>query len=266
MGAVRPKKYLGQHFLADENIARKIAGSLDAPENAAVLEIGPGMGMLTRFLLERFPLSLRVAEIDPESVAYLKTHYPMLEGRILEGDILEMKLEDLFPEEVHWIGNLPYNISSPIFFSLLDHHTRVPSLVAMVQKEVAERICANEGNKTFGILSVLLQAFFKTEYLFTVSEKVFIPPPKVKSAVIRLTRKEQLPSTDPELLKKIVKAAFNQRRKMLRNALSAFQGLLEEFPEYATQRAEQLSVEDYLKMAAFLSSGTSETSAEKQNR
>ncbi|HOI50347.1 MAG TPA: 16S rRNA (adenine(1518)-N(6)/adenine(1519)-N(6))-dimethyltransferase RsmA, partial [Prolixibacteraceae bacterium] len=183
MNFVKAKKNLGQHFLKDRNIARKIVDSLHAETVHSVLEVGPGMGVLTAFLLQRPGITLTVAEIDPESVVYLKEHFPELTPGILEADFLMLDLSVLFPGNVAVIGNFPYNISSQIFFKVLENRTRVPEVVGMVQKEVAERISAGPGSKTYGILSVLLQAFYHIEYLFTVGEKVFAPPPKVKSAV-----------------------------------------------------------------------------------
>ncbi|MFN8208731.1 MAG: 16S rRNA (adenine(1518)-N(6)/adenine(1519)-N(6))-dimethyltransferase RsmA [Bacteroidales bacterium] len=252
MGLVRPKKSLGQHFLSDANIARKIAGSLQPQGDCPILEIGPGMGMLTRYLLEMYQDRVWVVEIDPESVQYLEEHFEGLGKRIIREDFLKTEIGKYFNREFCWIGNLPYNISSPIFFRLLEHHTQVPQMVAMVQKEVAERIAAGHGSKTYGILSILLQAYFKVEYLFTVSENVFIPPPKVKSAVLRLTRLDNPPACEQTILISLVKTAFNQRRKMLRNALSGYANLLEAFPEVAEKRAEQLPVAEYLRMAQYL--------------
>ncbi|SHF95439.1 dimethyladenosine transferase [Mariniphaga anaerophila] len=249
MSVVRPKKKLGQHFLKDQNIAFKIVDSLGVAA-ANVLEVGPGMGVLTRYLLQRPELSVHVVEIDPESVEYLKTHFPGLEPRIYSLDFLKWDAAQL-PQHFSVIGNFPYNISSQIFFRIIEWRNRVPEVVCMVQKEVAERLSSPPGNKTYGILSVLLGAFYDTEYLFTVSEQVFIPPPKVKSAVIRLRRNstEELPCNE-ELFFKIVKAAFNKRRKMLRNSLSE-QGL--ELPEqFATKRPEQLSVADFIRLTKMV--------------
>ena len=186
MSVVRPKKNLGQHFLTDQNIARKIVDSL-GPEIPDVLEIGPGTGVLTQYLLQRNEINLHVIEIDRESVAYLKQHFPQL-NNIYEEDFLKAGIESRFSEKFNIIGNFPYNISSQIFFRILTVRNRVPEVVGMVQKEVAERIASKHGTKSYGILSVLLQAFYNIEYLFTVSELVFLPPPKVKSAVIRLKR------------------------------------------------------------------------------
>jgi 16S rRNA (adenine1518-N6/adenine1519-N6)-dimethyltransferase len=245
MNIVRPKKNLGQHFLRDQNIARKIVDSLEAfvPD---VVEIGPGMGILTRFLAERTDINLHLVEIDTESVNYLKTYYPDLAERLYSEDFLKWDAARL-PDSFCIIGNFPYNISSQIFFRILQLRNRVPEVVGMIQKEVAERIAAGPGNKTYGILSVLLQAWYETEYLFTVNEQVFVPPPKVKSAVIKLRRNslKTLPC-DEKLFFEIVKTAFNQRRKMLRNSLgNRSQNLPEQF---ATKRPEQLSVADFIEL------------------
>ncbi|MGL5891225.1 MAG: 16S rRNA (adenine(1518)-N(6)/adenine(1519)-N(6))-dimethyltransferase RsmA, partial [Bacteroidia bacterium] len=189
MNTIRAKKHLGQHFLRDENIARKIAESLRNNSGyTQVLEIGPGMGVLTKYLLQETAFETWVAEIDTESIAYLQEHYPQLAPRIIAGDFLRMKLDNYFKNQFAVIGNFPYNISSQILFKVLENRNLVPELVGMFQKEVAERVAEPPGSKTYGILSVLLQAWFNIEYLFTVHENVFSPPPKVKSAVIRLTR------------------------------------------------------------------------------
>lgn len=249
MSVVRPKKNLGQHFLTDQNIARKIVDSLGT-EIPDVLEIGPGTGVLTQYLLQRNEINLHVIEIDRESVAYLKQYFPQLIN-IYEEDFLKAGIENRFSEKFNIIGNFPYNISSQIFFRILAVRNRVPEVVGMVQKEVAERIASKHGNKSYGILSVLLQAFYNIEYLFTVSEHVFLPPPKVKSAVIRLKRNsvESLPC-DEKLFISVVKAAFNQRRKMLRNSL---RNICEEVPEkFAEKRPEQLSVSDFIEITQLI--------------
>ncbi len=245
MSFVKPKKSLGQHFLTDQNIARKIVDSLSStvPD---VLEIGPGMGVLTQYLLQRSELNIKAVEIDRDSVAYLKQHFPTLE--ILPEDFLKVDISKLFSKNFSIIGNFPYNISSQIFFRVLKFRNDIPEVVGMIQKEVAERIASSHGNKTYGILSVLLQAFYNIEYLFTVSESVFSPPPKVKSAVIRLNRnsRESLPC-DEDLFFKVVKAAFHLRRKMLRNSLHE---ICQHIPEkYSDKRPEQLSVEDFIELA-----------------
>jgi 16S rRNA (adenine1518-N6/adenine1519-N6)-dimethyltransferase len=250
---VKPKKHLGQHFLKDQNIAAKIVQLLSGDGSyASALEIGPGTGVLTQFLLNRTEFSTYLIDIDTESIAYLKTHFPQAQDRIVSGDFLQLSLTELFQNQAFaLIGNLPYNISSPIFFRMLELRDYVPEAVFMIQKEVAERIAAKHGSKTYGILSVLLQAFYDITYAFTVHEHVFDPPPKVKSAVIRLKRNEvkTLPCSE-KLFITLVKTAFNQRRKTLRNALKPM-GLLEEFYGDAQldKRAEQLSVADFIALA-----------------
>ena len=245
MDYVRPKKKLGQHFLKDLNIARKIVDSLGA-EVPVVLEVGPGTGVLTGFLLQRKELDVHVVEIDREAVAYLQHNFRELADRIYFQDFLKWNAAEM-PKQFSIIGNFPYNISSQIFFRILEWRDRVPEVVCMVQKEVAERLSAPPGSKTYGILSVLLSAFYKVDYLFTVSEHVFVPPPKVKSAVIRLQRNsvEELPC-DEALFFRVIKTAFGKRRKMLRNSL---QELNFEVPEqYAQKRPEQLSVDDFISL------------------
>ena len=254
MFQVRAKKNLGQHFLKDEAIARRIAESLGGFPTLPVLEVGPGTGMLTRHLLEQ-GRDLTVVEIDRESVAYLKEHYPMLNGRILEQDFLRMDLSALYNGSFCLIGNYPYNISSQIFFKLLDNRESIPCCAGMIQKEVAERMTASPGSKTYGILSVLLQVWYDIEYLFTVNEQAFIPPPKVKSAVVRLTRngRKQLDCNE-KLFKTVVKTSFNQRRKMLRNSIKSL--LSEESPmpddPMLTMRPEQLSIEQFEQLTNLL--------------
>ena len=250
MNTVRAKKGLGQHFLNDENLAQKIVNSLSA-ETASVLEIGPGMGMLTQFLLQRENTDLQVIEIDNESVVYLKSRFPALKDRIVAKDFLKMDLSSLFACKFSIIGNFPYNISSQILFRVLDYKQHIPEVVGMFQKEVAVRIASQPGKKDYGILSVLLQAFYDIEYLFTVEAAVFNPPPKVQSAVIRLKRNavEQL-DCEEQTFKILVKTAFNQRRKTLRNSLKTIC-----FPEGFTQekifdkRPEQLSVAEFVYLA-----------------
>ncbi len=218
MSQVRAKKYLGQHFLKDMDIARRIAESLPIEEHTFVLEIGPGMGVLTQFLLQNPLIDLKAVEVDTESVDYLNQHFPQL--TVIEGDFLKLDLKTIFPDKFFVIGNFPYNISSQIFFKMLDNKDSIPCLAGMIQKEVAERIAAPAGSKTYGILSVLMQAYYKIEYLFTVHEHVFDPPPKVKSAVIRFTRNDVSKiDCNEQLFKSVVKTAFNQRRKTLRNSL-----------------------------------------------
>lgn len=220
MKSVKPKKFLGQHFLKDLKIAQDIADTVDACPQIPVLEVGPGMGVMTQFLIRK-DRPVKVVEIDYESVAYLKEAFPSLEGNILEQDFLKMDLKEVFGGSSFVLtGNYPYNISSQIFFKMLDYKELIPCCTGMIQKEVAERIAAGPGSKTYGILSVLIQAWYHVDYLFTVHEHVFNPPPKVKSAVIRMTRNEtQNLGCDEALFKKIVKTCFNQRRKTLRNSI-----------------------------------------------
>lgn len=249
---VRPKKNLGQHFLTDKNIARKIVDSLSVT-TPDVLEVGPGMGVLTQLLLQKPELNVHVVEIDSESVEYLRQHFPLLKERIHFLDFLKWDAP-LISDKFNIIGNFPYNISSQIFFRILEWRNHVPEVVCMIQKEVAERISSPHGNKTYGILSVLMGAFFDIEYLFTVSEQVFNPPPKVKSAVIRLRRNDMahLPCSEA-LFFRVVKAAFNKRRKMLRNSLGET-GL--RIPEqFADKRPEQLSVADFIELAKSMDPG-----------
>ena len=218
MSQVRAKKYLGQHFLKDMDVARRIAESLPIDEQTSVLEIGPGMGVLTQFLLQNPLIDLKAVEVDGESVEYLHQHFPQLD--VIEGDFLKLDLKTIFEDNFFVIGNFPYNISSQIFFKMLDNKDSIPCLAGMIQKEVAERIAAPAGSKTYGILSVLMQAYYKIEYLFTVHEHVFDPPPKVKSAVIRFTRNDVSKiDCNEQLFKSVIKTAFNQRRKTLRNSL-----------------------------------------------
>jgi 16S rRNA (adenine1518-N6/adenine1519-N6)-dimethyltransferase len=244
---VRPKKYLGQHFLKDTNIARKITACLNE-DFTMVCEIGPGTGILTQSLLERKNLSkLTLIEIDTESVEYLNSHFTDERLRILEADFLKSDLSGLFPASFALIGNFPYNISSQIFFKVLENRNRIPEVVGMIQKEVAERIAAPPGSRTYGILSVLLQSWYDIEYCFTVNESVFFPPPKVKSAVIRLRRnKTATLGCNEVLFSRVVKTAFGQRRKMLRNALKPLSGKIEFEHPLLDQRAEQLTVSDFV--------------------
>ena len=250
---VRPKKHLGQHFLHDPNIARKITASLSG-EARNVLEIGPGTGILTRLLLENEALNLKAIEIDAESVAFLSASYPSLKDRIIHADFLKTGLNTIFEAPFAIIGNFPYNISSQIFFKVLENRNSIFEVVGMVQKEVAERMAAPPGSKTYGILSVLLQAWYDIEYLFTVNENVFTPPPKVKSAVIRLTRNQlQALNCNEKLFVSVVKTAFNQRRKTLRNALSSLIGDKDyTLLPFMAERAERLSVDDFVRLTASL--------------
>ena len=245
--SVKAKKHLGQHFLTDENIAKKIVDGLSFENYHKVLEVGPGMGVLTKYLLEK-DAEIFVAEIDAESVDYLKKNYPKLQENHFTGDFLKINIEGVFGEQVAVIGNFPYNISSQIVFKIIDYYGQIPEMVGMFQKEVAERTAAVPRTKDYGILSVLVQALYDVKYLFTVHENVFNPPPKVKSGVIKLTRnpKEGLQGNEV-LFKQIVKAGFNQRRKKLSNALKVLN-----IPEnlkthpFLDKRAEELSVEDFI--------------------
>ena len=251
MQQVRAKKFLGQHFLKDLSVAQRIAETIPS---GRVLEIGPGMGVLTQYLLKNPNLQTTAIEIDRESVAYLKEWYPEL--HLIEGDFLKLDLNVIYPDgEFCVIGNYPYNISSQIFFKVLDHKDRIPICSGMIQKEVAERIASKPGKKAYGILSVLLQAYYDIEYLFTVDEHVFNPPPKVKSAVIRMTRNtRQVLDCDETLFKNVVKTAFNQRRKQMRNSLMGIVGkenpLLND-PIF-TKRPEQLSVEEFISLTQLI--------------
>lgn len=243
---VRPKKFLGQHFLKDKNIASRIVEALQTADKP-VLEIGPGTGVLTGFLIKR-ELDLWLIEIDRESIAFLRQEYPQLNDRIIDGDFLEFKLSERFAGKMAIIGNFPYNISSQIFFRVLDARDQVEEVVCMLQKEVADRLAAKHGSKTYGILSVLLQAWYRIDYLFKVPPGVFHPPPKVNSAVIRLVRNEVTSlGCDEKLFVKVVKQGFQNRRKTLRNALknlnlpAAIYAL-----EVMDKRAEQLSVDDFV--------------------
>lgn len=253
MTEVRAKKFLGQHFLTDESIARRIVESI-APDSRHLLEIGPGMGVLTKYLINRENKNFHVIEIDHESVSYLHNHYPTLD--VIEGDFLKYDLSNLFQDRFTIIGNFPYNISSQILFKVFDNRDKVNEVVGMFQKEVAERVAAGPGSKTYGILSVLLSAFYNIEYLFTVNENVFNPPPKVKSAVIRLKRNDVTTlDCDEKLLVQVVKAGFNQRRKTLRNALRQLGLSLEEIPEQLlSKRAEQLGTDQFIEITKTLQS------------
>ena len=252
---VRAKKALGQHFLTDQGVARSIVAALGADSPARdVLEIGPGMGVLTQYLLGRADIDLKLIEIDSESVAYLLTHFPGMEGRLMEGDYLRLDMARIFPGPYRVIGNFPYNISSQIFFKILEDKDRVPEVVCMIQKEVADRIAEKPGSKVYGILSVLLQAWYDIEYVMSVGSGAFAPPPKVQSAVIRLRRNARTAlGCDERLFKQVVKTAFNQRRKTLRNALKP---LLPEGADTSDPifdlRAERLGVEDFVRLTRLL--------------
>ena len=247
MKAVHAKKRLGQHFLTNQDIAKRIAEAVRTPE-AHVLEIGPGMGVLTQYLLQQPFADLSVIELDEESVTYLQEHFPQLGTHLMHGDFLRFSLDEYFDTPFVIIGNFPYNISSQILFKVLDHKDKAVEVVGMFQKEVAERVTAQCGHKQYGILSVLLQAFYDTEYLFTVGEHEFSPPPKVKSAVIRLTRNfDKKLHCDEQLFRTVVKTAFNYRRKTLRNALASlnFPTEIVQSDPLFTRRAEQLTIEDF---------------------
>ena len=293
---VRAKKALGQHFLTDQNIAKSIVAALqlpaaggkavasegkvnaevasvpsvqlttEQPARMKVLEIGPGMGVLSQYLLQRQDVDLRMIEIDDESVEYLESHFPQAHGRVIFGDFLKLDIDELFPEEFHVIGNFPYNISSQIFFRIIDYRNRIPQTVCMIQKEVAERIAEKPGSKTYGILSVLLQAWYDIEYLFTVGSGAFAPPPKVQSAGIRLTRNRRTSlGCDENAFKNIVKTAFGQRRKTLRNSLKPIIAAKATKEGWDTEtltsftsapvfelRPERLSVEDFIGLTNLL--------------
>ena len=256
-GEVTPKKALGQHFLTDESIAARIAATLDEYRGVPVMEVGPGMGVLTKYLVAAGH-DVTVAEIDGESIAYLKEHYPDLNDRILDADFLKLDLAGFYPggQKFCVIGNYPYNISSQIFFHVLDYKDQVVCCSGMLQREVAERLAAPPGTKTRGILSVLLQAWYDVKYLFTVSENVFNPPPKVKSGVIRMTRNDVTDlGCDERLFKSVVKTSFGQRRKTLRNSLRGMfpAGVpLPDIPLLAL-RPEQLSVEQFIELTNLIS-------------
>jgi 16S rRNA (adenine1518-N6/adenine1519-N6)-dimethyltransferase len=265
MRLVKPKKFLGQHFLTDLGIARDIADTVDACPDIPVLEVGPGMGVMTQYLVQK-PRTVKVVEIDYESVSFLREKFPSLEENIIEDDFLKMHLENVFQGQSFVLtGNYPYNISSQIFFKMLDYKDLIPCCTGMIQKEVAERIAAAPGNKSYGILSVLIQAWYSVEYLFTVHEHVFNPPPKVKSAVIRMTRNSTTSlGCDEQLFKRLVKTTFNQRRKTLRNNIRPLLGELDTqcakegfpIPDHSTllqdpifnQRPEQLSVQQFITL------------------
>lgn len=247
---VRAKKALGQHFLTDQSIARRIVEALSPDGVRDVLEIGPGMGVLSQYLLQREDVDLMMIEIDTESVEWLLVNLPGTRGKLIEGDFLKLDVSRFFSGNYRVIGNFPYNISSQIFFRILDDKDRIPEVVCMIQKEVADRIAEPPGNKTYGILSVLLQAWYDIDYVLSVGPGAFNPPPKVHSAVIRLRRNSRTDlGVDEKLFKTVVKTAFNQRRKTLRNALKP---LMKEGGDYSAEvfdlRAEKLSVEDFIAL------------------
>lgn len=252
---VRAKKHLGQHFLNDLQIAENIVNALSWQGYNQVLEIGPGTGVLTQYLIHQ-NRKVSVVEIDKESVEFLQKKYNGIRENlpVFSEDFLQMNLKAIFDNQVAIIGNFPYNISSQILFKVVENKELVPEVVGMFQKEVAERVAAKHGNKTYGVISVLIQAYYDVEYLFTVHEHVFTPPPKVKSGVIRLKRKEKEPDCNPAKFKQVVKSGFSQRRKTLRNALKSTQDIekLNKHP-FLNLRAEQLSVEDFVELTQILS-------------
>ena len=260
---VRPKKNLGQHFLTDLSIAKRIADTVDACPDLPVLEVGPGMGVMTQYLVEK-PRPLRVVEIDRESVAYLNEHFPRLRDNIIGDDFLRMDLRTLFDGgQFVLTGNYPYDISSQIFFKMLDNRDLIPCCTGMIQREVALRMASKPGNKQYGILSVLIQAWYNVDYLFTVEPDVFNPPPKVQSAVIRMTRNEvQHLGCDEQLFKRVVKTTFNQRRKMLRVSLrQIFDSQHPARPEFfqqdvMTKRPEQLTIEEFVELTNLVDAET----------
>ncbi|MFK7756705.1 MAG: 16S rRNA (adenine(1518)-N(6)/adenine(1519)-N(6))-dimethyltransferase RsmA [Flavobacteriales bacterium] len=251
--SVRPKKALGQHFLKDDQISQNIANAMlfkDGVRN--VIEVGPGTGALTKFLIQK-DANLKVVEVDRESVDYLNVHYHALHGKIIEQSFLKLKLDEVFGDKLIVIGNFPYNISSQILFHALDHKEHVTEVIGMFQKEVAERIAIGPGSKAYGILSVLLQAYYDIEYLFTVDEDAFNPPPKVKSGVIRLVRNDvQSLDCDEKRFKQVIKLGFNQRRKTLRNSLKSILGDKVLPEKFQSERPEQLSVQDFVELTNFI--------------
>ncbi len=255
---VKPKKALGQHFIKNNGICARVADSITLHGGyKKVLEIGPGMGALTTFLLARTEFETHVVEIDRESVDYLNVHFPTLRGRIYEEDFLRMPLGKLFAEPIAVVGNFPFNISSQIVFKVLDHMDQVPELVGMFQREVAQRFAGSPGNKDYGIISVLAQAYYDIEYLFTVDENEFIPVPKVKSGVIRMRRKFGTTlGCDEKLFKQVVKTAFNQRRKTLRNSLKSLtQGKVDTSSSLWDKRPEQLGVPEFVSLTEIVHRG-----------
>ena len=254
---VRPKKALGQHFLTDQNIARKIVDQL-SPDVETVIEVGAGTGVLTQFMVNDILDKFYVIEIDKESIAYLKNHFPMLGERLVDGDFLKADLSQYGKQNMAIIGNFPYNISSQIFFQVLKYKEQIVEVVGMVQKEMAERMAAKEGSKTYGILSVLMQAWYDIDYLFTVHENVFNPPPKVKSAVIKMRRNAVTDlGCDEKLFVNIVKQAFNQRRKTMRNSLRALLNPTIIDNEVFNKRPEQLSVKEFIDLTNLIASSAS---------
>lgn len=260
MKGVRAKKHLGQHFLKDINIAKKIVDSLSGHRNyQKLLEIGPGTGVLSDFLIEKADYDLLFMDVDQESIDFLQNQYPAYKKKIIKEDFLRIDLDRYYQEPFGIIGNFPYNISSQIFFKVLEYRNQIPEVVGMIQKEVAERIASKEGNKTYGILSVLLQAFYEVEYLFSVPPNVFNPPPKVTSAVLRLRRNEtETLACDEKLFFRVVKQGFNNRRKTLRNALKTFNLSTEiKSLDLLDKRAEQLTVNDFVELTNHIANGES---------
>jgi len=251
---VRPKKHLGQHFLTDPHIAERIVKAMNVNDGETVVEIGPGTGILTGFLMDK-KIHLLPVEIDLESVSFLRRKWPELEDQVIEDDILKLTFDDYFTGPFHVIGNFPYNISSQIFFRVLDNRDRIPSIVCMIQKEVAGRIASPPGSREYGILSVLLQAYYHIEYLFTVKPGSFFPPPKVTSGVIRLTRNSaaKLPC-DEKLFFRLVKTTFNQRRKMIRNSVKSILLNLESDFDLLSKRPEQLGVPEFIDLTNWIES------------
>lgn len=245
MDKVKAKKFLGQHFLTDETIAKRIGETLIHQDKyEGIIEVGPGMGMMTKYIKKKYPNhTFKLVELDSDSVAYLAKHYSELE--VFSGDFLKLDITSIFKGQFAIIGNYPYNISSQIVFKVIDNRSNIPEMTGMFQREVAERICESSGTKKYGIISVLVQAFYKAEYLFTVNESVFDPPPKVKSGVLRLTRLENEPDCDIIIFKRLVKMSFNLRRKMLRKSLKSEFTKEQLKSEIFTKRPEQLSVQDF---------------------
>lgn len=256
---VRPKKYLGQHFLTDPAIAGRIVGALDCSPGETVIEIGPGTGILTAHLLER-EIRLLPVEVDPEAAMHLKEKWPRLEGMLIEADFLKLNIDDHTQGPFHVIGNLPYNISSQILFRVLEYRQRIPSVVCMIQKEVADRIASPPGSREYGILSVLLQAYFEVQHLFTVKPGSFFPPPRVNSGVIMLRRNQTLRlPCDEKLFFQVVKSAFNQRRKMIRNSLKSILLHLNDNVELLSKRPEQLGVPEFIALTQLIESQMEES-------
>ncbi len=268
MDSIKPKKFLGQHFLTDLSVAQRIANTVDAYPDIPILEVGPGMGVLTQYIIPK-QRPFKVVEIDFDSVPYLHEHFPELGDNIIEGDFLKMDLQEVFDGKPFVLtGNYPYNISSQIFFKMVENRNLIPCCTGMIQKEVAERMAASPGGKTYGVLSVLIQAWYDVEYLFTVHENVFNPPPKVKSAVIRLIRNnKQTLGCDEQLFRRIVKTVFTMRRKMMRNGMKQILG--KDSPMLAdpmfTKRPEELSVQDYVDLTNRVEAELSNASLIRNN-